>query len=59
MMLDVSERQSFGGEINLKLMSHPVITQQGAEVGCLLLVDQLDEAGTVHGIDGREDAAGE
>lgn len=40
-------------------MSYPVVAQEGAEVGCLLLVDKLDKAGAVHGIDGREDAARE
>lgn len=40
-------------------MSHPVIAQQSAEVGRLLLVDQLHEAGAVHGVDGGEDAARE
>lgn len=40
-------------------MSYPVIAQQSAEVGRLLLVDQLHEAGAVHGVDGREDAARE
>lgn len=40
-------------------MSYPVIAQQSAEVGRLLLVDQLHKAGAVHGVDGREDAARE
>lgn len=40
-------------------MSYPVIAQQSAEVGRLLLVDQLHEAGAVHGVDGGEDAARE
>lgn len=40
-------------------MSYPVIAEESAEVVCFLLVDQLDKAGTVHGIDGREDAARE
>lgn len=39
--------------------AHPVVAQQGAEVGRLLLVDQLHEAGAVHGVDGGEDAARE
>ena len=40
-------------------VSYPVVAQQGAEVGGLLLVHQLHEAGAVDGVDGREDAAGE
>lgn len=40
-------------------VSYPVVAQEGAEVGRLLLVDQLDKACTVHGVDGREDAARE
>lgn len=40
-------------------VSYPVIAQKGAEVGRLLLVDQLDKASAVHGVDGREDAARE
>lgn len=39
--------------------TYPVIAQESAEVGRLLLVDQLDKAGTVHSIDGGEDAARE
>ena len=38
---------------------HPVVAEQGAEVGRLLLVHQLHEAGAVDGVDGGEDAAGE
>lgn len=38
-------------------MSYPVIAEESAEVVCFLLVDQLHKAGTVHGINGREDAA--
>lgn len=40
-------------------MPHPVIAQKCAEVGSLLLVDQLHKTCTVHGVDGREDAARE
>lgn len=40
-------------------MSYPVVAQEGAEVGCFLLVDQLNKTGTVDGIDRREDAARE
>lgn len=40
-------------------MSHPVVTQEGAEVWSLLLVNQLNKAGTVNSIDGGEDAARE
>lgn len=40
-------------------MPYPVIAQKGAEVGRLLLVNQLDKAGTVHSVDGGEDAARE
>lgn len=40
-------------------MSHPVIAEQGAEVGSLLLVHQLHKAGAVHRVDGREDTARE
>lgn len=40
-------------------MSYSVIAKESAEVGGLLLVDQLNEAGTVHSVDGREDAARE
>lgn len=40
-------------------VSYPVVAQEGAEVGRLLLVDQLDKAGAVNCVDGREDAARE
>lgn len=40
-------------------MSYPVVAQEGAEVWCLLLVNQLDKPGTVHSIDGGENAARE
>lgn len=43
----------------VKGVSYPVVAQEGAEIGRLLLVDQLNEAGTVHSIDGRENAARE
>lgn len=39
--------------------THSVVAQQGAEVGGLLLVHQLHEAGAVDGIDGGEHTAGE
>ena len=40
-------------------VSYPVVAQQGAEVGGLLLVHQLYKAGAVDGVDGGEDAARE
>lgn len=40
-------------------VSYPVIAQESAEVGSLLLVHQLDKASAINGIDGREDAARE
>lgn len=40
-------------------MTHSVVAQQRAEVGRLLLVHQLHEAGAVNGVDGGEHAAGE
>lgn len=40
-------------------ISYPVVAEERAEVRGFLLVDELDKAGAVHGVDGGEDAARE